>query len=327
MNRKNFVMSVLGVTMILISTPIASYSDTALPDKPIRIVVGYPAGSATDVGARIIAHGLQQRLGQAVMVENRVGGSGEVGAAYVSRAKADGTTLIYASASLVIQQALKDNPTLPVLESFSPIAMTASLPQFIVTNSSLGVSDLKGLIQKLKDEGDAHYYSSSGLGGIQHVLLDALTESVGVNLKHVPFAGGEPSRMDLIAGRSSLTSLSPDKMNDPAIKILAVVSESRHPDFPNIPTVAEAGVPELMEISSWLTWYAVLGPMGIPNTAASKLNAEISAVMADPEVSKQFAALGQTVMNGFSLERTTDFFEEDVHKWNAAKSKISIDIK
>lgn len=324
----NSALKAVSATAICLGIGTAALAADAvkLPEN-ISIVVAYPAGSATDVAARIIAHGLQKELNINVVVDNRPGGSGEVGSAHVARAKPTGATLLFATSSIVVQEAVKKQVSFAASKDLEAIALISSYPQFLVTHPGMGTPDLAAFVEKIKAAPGKHYYSSSGLGGIQHAELAAFSKIVGLDVTHVPFSGGAPSRLDLMAGRAAFSAVPPDALNsEKSLVILAALGKERSPFFPDVPTIAEAGYPQLTELSSWLTWLALMAPTGTPTEVTNLLNEKVNVVLQDPEILERFKILGQETHGGTSREEAQAFFVKEAAEWKKAGQFIDLNL-
>jgi tripartite-type tricarboxylate transporter receptor subunit TctC len=242
------------------------------PDKAIRLVVPFVPGGGTDSIARDMAKSLGEKLGQAIVVENRGGGGGSIGANLVAHASPDGYTLLFATSTFVTNAAAEGTTLYDVEKSFSPIAMIGRGPLLVVTNNTVPVDSIAQLRELALKEPNKLNFCSAGNGSINHMSGELFKQRAGVQMTHVPYKGSGPAVLDLLAGRvqvffSTVPTILP-QVKDKRVKLLAVTSKERSPLFPNTPTMAEAGIPDF-DVS---TWWGVLAPAGTPPEVIKKLN-------------------------------------------------------
>jgi tripartite-type tricarboxylate transporter receptor subunit TctC len=266
------------------------------PTKPIRLVVPFPAGGATDLLARSIAQRLGQGLGQTVVVENRAGAGGSLGSNEVAKAAPDGYTLLIATSSThAVGPHL--NPNLPYRATgpdsdFTPIAHVANATNVILVPLSLPVKDVRELIAHAKARPGQLNYASSGNGTIVHLSTEAFKAQAGVFITHIPYRGTALAIPDLVSGKvhvlfDSIVSGMPH-VKDGKLKALAVTSRTRSALAPDLPTAAESGLPGYEST----TWFGFYGPKGLPAEITSRVNAELNAALRAPEVMDRLARLG-----------------------------------
>ena len=265
----------------------------AWPDRPVTLVVPYAAGGSNDVVARLLAPKLQAVLGQSFVVENRTGAGGAIGMGQVARGPADGSVFLVSSASNHVM-----NPIVAPAQSpdprtaFAGVSMLVDVPLALTVANRLGVSDLPGLLALLKREPGKHSFASSGVGGSQHLAGELFAMTAGVDIVHVPYRGGGPALNDLVAGQVSLAFLNlPTALPQGeagTVKILAVAGERRSALKPEIPTVAESGVPGFGVRS----WTALFAPRATPPEIVTRMNAVIRDVLNDPATRARLAELG-----------------------------------
>lgn len=242
------------------------------PDKPIRLVVPFVPGGGTDSIARDMAKSLGEKLGQAIVVENRGGGGGAIGANLVAHASPDGYTLLFATSTFVTNAAAEGTTLYDVEKSFAPIAMIGRGPLLVVTNKEVPVDSIAQLRELALKKPNTLNFCSAGNGSINHMSGELFKQRAGVQMTHVPYKGSGPAVLDLLAGRvqvffSTVPTILP-QIKDNRVKLLAVTSKERSPLFPNTPTMAEAGIPDF-DVS---TWWGVLAPAGTPPEVIKKLN-------------------------------------------------------
>lgn len=297
------------------------------PERPIRIIVNAAPGGAADSTTRVLAKALSERLGQPIVIDNKPGASGAIGLDAVAKAVPDGYTLGHANLATFIVAALAAKQ-LPynTATDFTPIAMQWTQPNLLGVNPSLPVQNVAELVAYAKAHPNKLSYGSTGTGTSLHVLTELFRDSAGIQMTHVPYKSAPAAESDLAGGYiqvmiSNFTSMQP-QVKAGRIRALAITGPKRSPLLPDVPTIREAGFPDVeME-----TWGAIVGPANMPPAVVKKLNAEINAVLADPKVIKQHEMLGAAV----KPETPAQFAEQvkaDNAKWGAVirKNHISLD--
>jgi tripartite-type tricarboxylate transporter receptor subunit TctC len=259
------------------------------PTKPIRLVVAYPPGGPVDLIARLLAEPLGRALGQAVIVDNRVGAAGVIGSNAVAKSPPDGYTLLLGSTPLAIQETLQELPYSALID-FSPIAKIADGPQVLLVAAAIPVHTARELIDYAKAQDGKLNYASPGHGGANHLATELFKTRAGFKAMQVPYNGNGPAELALIGGQvdfmfSSLTSSLP-QVNSGRLRALGVTSKKRLPSAPDIPAIAET-LPGFEATS----WFGVLGPAKMPSAIVERLNVEINKVIEHPAMNKRFAAL------------------------------------
>ena len=269
------------------------------PSKPITLVVAYPAGGDTDALARLFGEKLSTRLGQPVVVDNRPGASGVIGSSYVAKAPADGYTLLLAPSTFSIAQlVLKTSSSAgyDVLNGFTPIIETGTLPLLLVAGSGAGMKTFKDVAAAAKTQSLS--YASPGSGSPMHILGELVNKTVGIDLHHVPYRGVAPAVNDVLGGHVPLTyiTLGPVAPYIPGAKMvpLAVADSKRSPLAPNVPTFEELGYKGL-EVGAW---HGVFGPKGMPADVVKTLNAHFNEILKMPDVVSRMATLGAIPLGG-----------------------------
>ena len=305
------VLSVLpGLASSQTSPGVGSY-----PERPVRIVVGFPAGGAADVLARLLSERLSVVYKQPFIVENRGGAGGTIGAAAVARAEGDGYTLLMGvtASQTIAPSVYKDLPYDP-LKNFAPVAMVATIPIALVVNSEIQAKTPHELIALARTSNPPLAYGSSGIGAIPHLTAAQFQSAQNLELLHVPFKGSAPAMTELLAGRvqlmfdhlpSSLPHIQAGKL-----KALAIAGEKRSQSLPDVPTLKEAGI-EGMEIRSW---FGLVAPAGIPALIAQNLNETINIQLNDPKVQKAIAAIGAEP-ESMDIGKFGELIESDIRKW------------
>jgi len=263
------------------------------PNRPVRMVVGFPPGGGTDVVARIIAPGLSENLGQSVVIENRPGATGTVAAATVAKSTPDGYTIMMGHVSVnAIAPSLFPNLQYDVLKDFAPVTLAASVPHFVVVHPSLPVHSIRELIAYARERPGKLSFPSAGNGSTPHLAGEIFKSMAGVNLVHVPYKGSGQSMADLLAGQHQVAfdtaPASAGNVRSGRMRVLGVSTAKRIPEYPDVPTVAEAGVPGYEVI----TWYGVFAPAGTPAAVVNRLHAEIAKAMESPVAHARLAEAG-----------------------------------
>lgn len=297
------------------------------PEKPIRLIVNAAPGGAADSTTRVLATALSQRLGQPIVIENRPGASGAIGLDAVAKAPPDGYTLGHANLATFVVAALaaRQLPYKPA-QDFTPIAKQWTQPNLLGVNPQLPIRTVGELVAYAKAHPTALSYGSTGNGTSLHVVTELFRSTAGIQMTHVPYKSAPAAESDLAAGFiqvmvSNFTSMEP-QVKAGRIRALAITGPKRSPLLPNVPTIREAGFPEVeME-----TWGGIVGPANLPEAIVRKLNAEINAVLSDPKVVKQHEALGAAVQGGSSAQ-FAEQIRADNAKWGAVirKNNITVD--
>jgi tripartite-type tricarboxylate transporter receptor subunit TctC len=287
----------------------------AYPDKPIRLIVPFPAGGATDFMARSLAQKLSERLGQPIVVDNRGGAGGTIGAEAVASAPPDGYTLLFSTMGvLAINPSLYDKLRYDPVKDFAPVSLTHATANLLVVHPSVPAKDVKELIALAKARPGTLTFGSSGNGTSSHLSGELFKSMAGIDITHVPYKGTGPALTDLLTGRISMmidtVSVHVENVNAGKLRALGVTSAKRTPSLPNVPTIAEAGLPGF-DVSIWL---GVLAPAKTPPDIVARLNSEIRKVMTEPEMKAQLVKAGID-----PLTSTPDEFaatiKNDMAKW------------
>jgi tripartite-type tricarboxylate transporter receptor subunit TctC len=284
------------------------------PAKPVRVVVPYPPGGPTDIVARVVSQKLTEQTGQQFLVENRAGAGGNIGAEAVARAPADGYTLLVATTAHAINPSLFKQLGYDLQKDFAPVSQLTGGPLVIVANPSLPAKDVRELIALAKAKPGALNFASSGNGQSTHLSAELFSSMAGIKMNHVPYKGSAPALTDVIAGQADLmfdTMLSAmPQVKTGKLKALAVTSAARSPAAPDLPTVAESGLPGYEAIA----WNGLLAPAGTPKDVVATLNAELKRTLELPEIRERFAA------QGFGAawsppEKYSAFIQAELAKW------------
>ena len=294
------------------------------PTKPIRFVVGFTAGGASDITSRIIGQKLTEHLGQPVIIDNRAGASGTIAGGIVAKAPADGYTLLSGATSiLAINPAIYAKLDYDPLRDFVPVSQTVSMPQLLVVHPSVKATTLKDLIALAKAKPGELNYSSSGTGSSSHLAMELLKYMTGIDVVHVPFKGSGQAMPNLLAGQVQLV-FDPMPSSLPHVKsgrlrAIAISTAARSPAIPDLPTVAESGVPGY-ESS---LWYGVLLPAHTAPATVARLNQTINAILRETDVGERFAGLGADPRGGTSAE-FRQYISAEVIKWGKVIKAVGI---
>lgn len=284
------------------------------PNNTIRIVIGFSPGGGSDVAGRAVAEKLADKWGKPVLVENRTGAQGNLAMAQVAKAPADGYTLIVVPIgnAAVNPSLFKELPY--SMKEFAPISLVAEIENVLVVNAKSPAKSLKDFIAQSKGKDARITFSSPGAGSQAHLAGELLSRAIGVEMAHIPYRGLGPALNDVLSGDITLTfaqlSNAKQLIESGQLRALGVASAKRSPALPDVPTIAEAGLPGFVAVS----WYALMAPAKTPKPIIDKLAGEIAKIVRMPDVSKTFAALGAQPVGGTpdELQRTID---DDTVRW------------
>jgi tripartite-type tricarboxylate transporter receptor subunit TctC len=297
------------------------------PTKPVRVIVPVAPGGTTDLLARVISQALSQNLGQQFVVDGKPGAAGAIGSLEVARAPADGYTLLLAtSSSHSVAPALSKNLRYNPVDDFTPIALIAEANNMVLVSPTLKVKDFKELMTLAKQKPGFLNYVSSGNGSFGHLTFELMASQAGVQMTHVPYKGTAAAIMDLASGGVHLAAdalpSSLPQIKEGRLQGIAVTGSRRSPLAPNIPTVAESGLPGFAVVS----WFGLYAPKGLPPALALRINEEVNKVLKSPEMVARFAALGVDAGKGSSAEFAA-MVAADTERWSklAKERQIQID--
>jgi len=287
----------------------------AYPSKPIRMIAPYPPGGATDILARLVAQGLTESLGQPVIVENKAGANGQIGHDFVAKAAPDGYTLVLGnSAVLAVSVSMYDKLPFDPLKDFAPITLAAQGPLVFEINAAIPASNMQEFLAWAKQRGGKVNAGLAGVGAMHHLVTEMVKLQAGVQWTNVPYKGSAPMVLDLVGGQvdvgvdnipSSLQLIKTGKL-----RALAVTSDQRTPLLPDVPTLAQAGVPGVVAAA----WHGVLAPAGTPPEIVNRLNVEIVKILRSPETVAKLAGLGLDPV-GSDPKTFADFIASENVKW------------
>jgi tripartite-type tricarboxylate transporter receptor subunit TctC len=310
------------VVAAALGTPAAWAQD--YPNRQITLIAPWPAGGSIDTLCRIIAPPLADRLGKPVVVENRPGAASVIGTAAAAKAAADGYTLgIPGSGALAISAAMYKKLPYDPVRDFIPVTLVAKIPFILVVNPSLPVRSVAELVQYAKDNPGKLAYASGGPGSPHHLYAELLMGLTGIEMTHIPYKGNTPALTDVIAGHvpvlfSDITAL--PQIRDGKVRALGVSTAVRLPTAPDIPPIAEVGVPGFDAAG----WGVITVPAGTPNDAVNKLRLGLDAVMALPAVQQQIITLGMIPGGGASSEELERFIASEMVRWRTVVTQAGL---
>lgn len=308
-------LGAFGVALCLATTSPAHAE--AYPTKPVKLVVPYPPGGPTDIVARVVAQKLSEQTGQQFIVDNRPGAGGNTGAELVARSAPDGYTLLIATTAHAINPSLFKNLGYRLTRDLAPVSLLTSGPLVIVANPALPAKNVAELVALARTRPGQLNFASSGNGQSTHLAAELFASMAGVKMTHIPYKGSAPALTDVMGGQAQLmfdTMLSAmPHVKGGKLKALAVTSAQRSPAAPDVPTVAESGVPGLQGYEA-IAWNGLLAPAGTPPEVVARLNAELKKALTLPEVKDKFAAQGFAATWN-TPEAFGGFMNTEVEKW------------
>ena len=314
----------LGLTLALASSVVMAQ---AYPTKPIKLLVPFAAGGTTDIIARVIAEPLGKELGQTVVVENRGGGGGAIGALETARQKPDGYNLGIATlSSMATNPAINPKTPYDPIKDFTPIINIAATPNVIAVNPKFPATDYKSFEAYLKKNPGKYSYGSSGTGGVQHMLMELYKSLTQIDMVHVPYRGAGPALNDAVAGQipmvlDNLPSALPF-IKDKRLIAIAVAAPQRLAVLPDVPTFKEVGLEQVNRMA----FYGILGPKNMPKELVDKINAATRKALQDPAVRKRIEDTGSLVVANSPEEFAAELKNElAVYKEVVAKQKLTLD--
>jgi tripartite-type tricarboxylate transporter receptor subunit TctC len=296
------------------------------PDRPIKIVVPFPAGGPNDVMARLIAQSLSTGFGQPVIVENKAGATGMIGTKAVATAEADGYTLLFGNTNvLAVSPAVHKDLGYDPIRSFAPVASVATSNLVLAINSAFPPKSVAELVAYAKANPGKVNFSSQGIGSIGHLTGEMFKLRTGVDVVHVPYPGTAPSLTDLMAGQVQMTFDAPvgvlPLVQAGKLRVLAVTGASRDPQAPELPTLIESGLRDVVAVS----FFGVLAPAGTPTSIVNKLNAAINQSLNSPDMQSGFAKLALQPKIG-SPQDFSVFIADELKKWSTVADAAAIKI-
>jgi len=316
---KKFRTLLTGVLVVATALPLFAQSNDAAsassyPNKAVRVIVPYPPGGPTDIVARVVFQQVSETTGQQFIVDNRPGAGGNIGADLVARAPADGYTLLIGTTAHAINASLFKTLGYDVIKDFAPVTLLTQGPLVLVATPDFPANNVRELIALAKAKPDTLNFASSGNGQSTHLSGELFNSMANIKLAHVPYKGSAPALTDVMSGQVPLmfdTMLSAMPfVNGGKLKALAVTSSTRSPAAPNIPTIAESGLPGYEVFA----WNGLLAPTGTPKAVIAKLSEELKRAMQLPRVKEKFSAQGFQA-SWDSPEQFGVFLKNEVDKW------------
>ena len=317
---------VASTSLFMLGGTFAS-SALAQTSEPIRLVIPFSAGATSDVLARPIMDALAKELGQPIVIDNKPGAGGTLGAAEVARAAPNGLTLAWGTVSNhAIAPSLYAKPGYDPLKDFTPIALLLSVPHVIMVHPSVPAKNLAELVALLKANPGKYDYASSGNGTISHLIAEAFKAQTGTYSVHIPYRSSAQGLPDFLAGRVPMmfdtVVASRTAILDGRARAIAVTSTTRSHVLPDVPTVKESGVPALANFEA-TGWFGLYAPPALPQPQVSRLNAAVNKVIALPEVTQRLRAAGATVIGG-SPDAFAQFNRQEVARWAELVKKLGV---
>jgi tripartite-type tricarboxylate transporter receptor subunit TctC len=313
----------IALSFAVICTPFLARADD-YPDHPIRVVVGFAPGGNIDTSTRIVTRRLSEVLGAPVVVENKAGAGGNIAADLVARSQPDGYTLLACGAtSHGANSALFEKLPYDPIKDFTPITMFGTVPNVLVVNPTIPANTLEQFIAWAKADPSRANVSSAGLGTSQHLSIELLKSMTGVPITHVPYKGGAPALADVLSGQvpsmvaGMATALA--SINAGKVRAIAVTSAKRSAQLPNVPTMAEAGVPRY-DVNNWV---GLCAPAGLPPARVAKLYSALLTSMASPEIQKSMEGIGYEPVS-ISPAELSAYIQKEIPKWQTVAREAGI---
>ena len=309
---RGIVAALVGASVLM--RPAVAQDAAGFPAKPIRIIVPFPAGGTADILPRVLAEKLSARWNQGVLVENRAGAGGNIGAEAVAKAEPDGYTLLSSPPGPLtinhnLYARLAFDPT-----AFVPVTVIAAVPNVLLVNPKVAANTVQELIAYARSNADKLNYASQGSGSTSHLTAEMFRSMAGVRITHVPYKGTAPALTDLLGGQVDMMfdnlGVSLQHVRSGKLKVLAVGSEKRIASLPGVPTVAESGLPGFAGV----TWFGVVAPPQTPADIAAKLSAAIAEALRNPDVQKRLQDLSAEPV-GNTPEQMAAFMRNDTERW------------
>src|SRR5713226_1415785 len=306
-------MRLLASFFILIFSTVA-LAQESYPSRPLRFILPFPPGGGTDILGRLIAERLAANLGQPVVTENRGGAGGNVGAEAAARSAPDGYTIVLVAPSLAISPSLYSKLNYDPVKDFAPVGLVAQVPNVMITHPSVPAQTLAEFIALAKSKPGGMNFGSGGSGTSNHLAGELFNIVAGVKLVHVPYKGVNLAMNDVLSGQIHFVVIgipaAAPHIRAGKLRALALIAPQRSPALPDVPTIAEAGLPNF-EVT---TWYGVLAPAGTPGPVVTRLNAELVKIMHAPELKERLAAMATDPMTSTPEEFGT-YIKREIAKW------------
>lgn len=315
----------IGIALFAIAASAHAHAQNSAtyPNRPLRFIVPFPAGGATDIISRLIGEKLGARLGQTVVMDNRPGATGNIGLDLLAKAPPDGYTISLASSGVAISATLVPNLPFDPVRDFAHLTLAAVVPNLYVSPPSLPAATLKEFVALVKQKPGGYNYASGGVGATNHVAVELFNLVAGVKLVHIPYKGSVQAMSDVMSGQTHLMLIGPPAA-EPHVKTgrlraLAVAFHKRVATLPDVPTTAEAGIKGIEAAN----WYGTVAPARTPATIVQRLNREMAAALGSDDMKKQFAALGAETQPTTTAEFAA-YMRDEVGKWGKVVRAASI---
>ena len=327
--RRSFLASAAAAlavgSALVFGNPARAQSD--FPSQPVTLVVPFAAGGSTDLVARLIAQKMSETLGQQVLVDNKGGAGGNLGAGYVAQAEPDGYTILMGTiATHALAPSLYSNLPFDPVTDFEPIALLVTVPNVLTVNKDYPANTVGELIAKLKENPGGETWSSSGNGTPLHLSGELFMKLTGIEMVHVPYKGSGPALIDAISGAVPINfdnlPSSTEYIKSGDLKALAVTTKTRAASFPDVPTMEEAGVPGY----ETNTWNALFAPAGTPPEVIAKLNEAANEAIADPALKARLAEVGATTVGG-TPEQLAEHVKTEIARWKPVIEEAGVKIE
>ena len=317
--RYRFCLPLLGVLLATATAAAQNY-----PTRPIRLIVAFSAGGTTDFVARLVADKVKGPLGQPVVIENKPGANGAIGADFVSKAEPDGYTLFFSTAgAIAINPSMRSDLPYDPVNGFTPIVPIARNTVLFAVNTGLGIDTAQQMIARAKEKPGAITVAITGIGAISHLAIEMLQSAAGIKLQTVPYRGAGPAIADLISGQvNAMSAEVPVLMSQikaGKAKVLAISAQSRSEVMPDVPTFAELGYPDVIADN----WSGVLAPPKTPPAIVAKLNAAFNAVVKDPEVRHRLADNAISTIGGTPEDLAT-LMASETARWRKVVAETGV---
>ena len=318
--RYAFQSFVLAVLSTLVASPLLAQE---WPTKPITILVPFSAGGTVDIVARVMSPGLGRRLGQPVVIENKSGAGGTIATAIVARAGAEGYNFLIHDKAITFSDSLYDRLPYDTVRDIAPVAYVGATPSVLVVSNKSGVHTVEEFLAVARQKPSTITYGSGGVGGATHLAMELLQSAANVHLVHVPYKGGPPAIIDLIAGRidAMMVSMPPviPSVQSGKVRAIATSGDQRSAALPSLPTLAEAGVKDF----AFSTWYGFFASSKTPASILDRLDAAASSVLSEPEVVSKLRQQGLE-LRAIEREQFAQMVRDDVRRWRQIIKTLGI---
>jgi tripartite-type tricarboxylate transporter receptor subunit TctC len=321
-----FIAVAIAVVVFLGSAMVTPLGAQTYPNRPIRFILPFPPGGATDILGRIIGQKLAERLGQPVVPENRPGGAGNIGLEATANAKPDGYTIVLTVQTIAISPSLFKKLNYDPVKDFAPITLVGQIPNVVVVRPALPVKNLQELVAYAKANPKKLNYGSGGTGNANHLVFELLKNLTQVDMVHVPYKGVNQAMIGLMGGEVDMVSIGPPaalpQIQAGKVRALAVLQKERVPTLPDVPTSREAGVDNFEVVS----WYGILAPAATPRDIVNRLNADWIKIVAMPDTKTKMESAGVEPLSS-TPEHFADFIRTETLRWSKVikEANLSLD--